>query len=315
MRYLPFCPTPSSWRFISLLVRPDRGRILAQAGVEMRCLWALLALCGPVSSSATVVEEVIEVPVSVRTIHGQDVSQPIKVTVFRDDAREKAPYLVLNHGRPASPADFARMKRQRYAENSRYFVSQGFVVFVPTRVGYGESGGVDVEYSGRCDSRNYMPVYEAAADQTLAVLKTAKDLPYVDLSRGIVVGQSFGGMTAITLSTREVPGLAGAINFAGGGGGNPTASPEKPCSPHRLEAAYKEYGASSRVPTLWLYSENDRFWGPELPKQWFSAFVEAGGKARFIQLPPYKENGHGIFSGNPGSWKLAFEDFLREIGF
>jgi hypothetical protein len=59
-----------------------------------------------------------------------------------------APYLVLNHGRPAN-GNLAGMQRQRYSDNSRYFVSLGFVVLVPTRVGYGESGGPDVEDSGR----------------------------------------------------------------------------------------------------------------------------------------------------------------------
>ena len=71
-------------------------------------------------------------------------SQAIKVTVFRDDTRAVAPYLVLNHGRSPSPQEFADMKRQRYSGNSKYFVSKGFVVLVPTRVGYGDSGGPDV---------------------------------------------------------------------------------------------------------------------------------------------------------------------------
>lgn len=274
---------------------------------------ALLFL--PCWAWAATVEEVIEVPVSVKTIYGQEANQTIKVTVFRDDKREKSPYLVLNHGRPTTEADFALMKRQRFSENSRYFVSQGFVVLVPTRVGYGESGGPDVEYSGRCDRRDYAPVYAASADQTVAVLKAANNLPYVDLSRGLVVGQSFGGMTSITLSTRALPGLMGAVNFSGGGGGNPSSRPANPCSAWRLENLYKDYGTASKVPTLWLYSENDRFWGPELPKEWFASFVGAGGKARFVQLPPYKDNGHGIFTGNPAAWKAAFEDFIHELGF
>jgi dienelactone hydrolase len=283
--------------------------------MRLNHLLHILALCVPSLSLAAVVEEVIEVPVSVKTIYGQEANQPIKVTVFRDDKRESAPYLVLNHGRPATEADFAKMKRQRYSENSRYFVALGFVVLVPTRVGYGESGGPDVEYSGRCDSKNYTPVYAASADQTVAVLKAAANLPYVDLARGIVVGQSFGGMTSITLSTRALPGLVGAVNFAGGGGGNPTDRPENPCSAYRLTALYEDYGAVSKVPTLWLYSENDRYWGSELPKEWFTSFVRAGGKAQFVQLPPYKDNGHSIFSGNPNAWKSAFESFLHEVGF
>lgn len=272
-------------------------------------------LCAPALSCAAVLEEVIDVPVRVKTIYGQEANQTIKVTVFRDDRRGKAPYLVLNHGRPASEADFVKMKRQRFSENSTYFVTLGFVVFVPTRVGYGESGGLDVEYSGRCDSRNFAPAYAAAADQTVAVLKAAMSLPYVDLSRGIVVGQSIGGMTSIALATRDMPGLVGAVNFAGGGGGNPSERPEHPCSAYRLSALYRDYGAASKVPTLWLYSENDRYWGSELPKKWFKGFVDAGGTARFIQLPPYKDNGHGIFTGNPGSWKPAFETFLSDLGF
>lgn len=194
----------------------------------------------------------MDVPVQVKTIFGQVVSQPIKVTVFRDDQRERAPYLILNHGRPASEAEFAAMKRVRYADNARYFVSLGFAVFVPTRVGYGESGGVDVEYSGRCDSRSYAPVYAAAADQTVAVVQAAAALPCVDPGKGLLVGQSFGGMTTIALAARDLPGLAGAVNFAGGGGGDPVGHPENPCSPHRLKSLYGEYGAQNKVPTLWL---------------------------------------------------------------
>lgn len=278
-------------------------------------LLLLSALLLPGVSFAAVVEEVLEVPVSVRTIYGQEVNQAIKVTVFRDDQRDKAPYLILNHGRPATAAGFANMKRQRYSDNSRYFVSLGFVVLVPTRVGYGETGGPDVEYSGRCDSRNYAPVYAAAADQTAAVLKAATHLPYVDQSRGIVVGQSFGGTTAITLSTTALPGLVGAVNFAGGGGGSPTERPENPCSSYRLTSLFKDYGASARVPTLWLYSENDRYWGVDLPREWFTEFVKAGGNAKFVQLPPYKDDGHPIFTGNRNAWQPAFEGFLRELGF
>ncbi len=278
-------------------------------------LVAVLHLYFSSISYAAIIEEVIDVPVSVKTLYGQEVNQTIKVTVFRDDQREKAPYLVLNHGRPANADGFAKMKRQRYSENSQYFVSLGFVVFVPTRVGYGDSGGPDVEYSGRCEGKDFAPGYAAAVDQTVAVLKMAENFSYVDVSRGIVVGQSFGGMTAIAIAARGISGLVGAVNFAGGGGGNPQDRPENPCGGNRLGSLYKNYGATSKVPTLWLYSENDRYWGPDLPKKWFNGFVEAGGKARFVELPPYMDNGHGIFSGAPSSWKSAFEDYVHDIGF
>ena len=274
-----------------------------------------VVLLNPGKSLADIVEEVIDVPVKVKNIYGLTIEHATKVTIFRDDSRAKAPYLVLNHGRPPNEADFAKMKRQRYPDNSRYFVSRGFVVFVPTRVGYGETGGPDVEYSGQCNRKDYKAVYAAAADQTEAVLQQASTLPYVDLSQGIVVGQSFGGTTAITLATRNLSGLRGTVNFAGGGGGNPVTQSANPCSESALATLFSEYGVTAKVPTLWFYSENDKFWGNELPKRWFDGFVNNGGKGQFVQLPPYKDNGHSIVSGDPAAWKPKFEAFIHSLGF
>ena len=226
-----------------------------------------------------------------------------------------APYLVLNHGRPASEADFAQMKRQRFSALSRYFVGLGFTVLVPTRVGYGDTGGPDVEHSGRCDSRNYPPVYAAAADETEQLLGALARHPGVSLERGLVVGQSFGGLTTLALSARRLPGLVAGVNFAGGGGGNPSEHPGNPCSAGRLARLFRQYGEQAQVPTLWFYSENDRFWGAQLPKDWAAGYNEAGGRASFVSLPPYKADGHGSFAGQPEAWKPAFEQFLKAQGF
>lgn len=278
---------------------------------------ALAALLAAANVSAATVEEVVEVPVTIQVPHGPTADQNIVVTIFRDDSREKAkaPYLVINHGRPASPADFEKMGRVRYPAIARYLVSRGFTVLIPTRVGYGDSGGPDLENSGKCDARNFAPAFRAAAEQTLAVLAYASQLPYVDSQRGLLVGQSFGGATTIALSTLAVPGLRGAVNFAGGAGGNPTTHPGQPCSAQRLAALYQDYGHQARVPTLWLYSENDQFFGSVLPRQWFDGFVAGGGTGRFVTLPPFKNDGHPSFSGNPEAWKPEFEAFLTQLGF
>jgi hypothetical protein len=45
----------------------------------------------------------------------------------------------------------AQPTRFRYEQQARYFVGKGFVVMVPTRVGYGETyDGFDPETSGGC---------------------------------------------------------------------------------------------------------------------------------------------------------------------
>jgi dienelactone hydrolase len=47
-------------------------------------------------------------------------------------------------------------------------------------------------------------------------------MPYIDTSRGLIVGQSFGGQTAIAAASLNIDGVVAAVNFSGGsGGGNP----------------------------------------------------------------------------------------------
>jgi dienelactone hydrolase len=273
----------------------------------------LLACALP--AQAILQEEVIELAVSVQPARGRPVSQPIKVTIIRDDGVAKSPVVILNHGRAVKREDRAKLGRARYSDNARYFVGKGFVVFVPTRVGYGVSGGPDVEDSGACQTKNYPPVYEASAQQTLAVLAHARTLPYADAARTVVVGQSFGGTTAITVAAKNVPGVVAAVNFAGGGGGNPVDKPGDPCRPDLLARLFAAYGKTARIPTLWLYSENDRYFGKDHPHAWFKAFAAAGGKGEFVQLPAHGDDGHGSFTRNPGAWKPAMDAFLRGNGF
>lgn len=279
--------------------------------------WIALLLASIVSAPAAagVVEEVVEIPVAVKDIYAHAHRHTITVTVFRDDQRAKSPFLVLSHGRAGTAAGRHTLGRARYPDNSRYFVSRGFAVFVPTRVGYGITGGPDVENSGTCSRRDFPPAFEAGAVQTIAVIEHAKRQSFVDPNRGVLVGQSVGGAITIALAARNIPGVAGAINFAGGAGGDPDANPENPCSEGSLRGVLAAFGEKSKTPMLWLYSENDRYWGKQYPRAWFDAYRARGGAAEFVQLPSYKTDGHGSFVGNPGAWKPAVETFLATIGF
>lgn len=119
-----------------------------------RLILVSLLLCS-LAVRAALVEEVTKLPVSVRDRSGTEHRHEITLTVFRDDARATAPFLILNHGRPGSAAAMVRFGRARYAANSAYFVKRGFAVFVPTRIGYGVTGGADVEESGVCGRRYF----------------------------------------------------------------------------------------------------------------------------------------------------------------
>ena len=286
-----------------------------------RCGWRhivaaafAIATAGP--ALAALVEEQHDVPIAVVDGYGKSIAQPIKVTVFFDDATPKPrPVLVINHGRAADGAGRAALGRARYSDASRWFARLGFAVIVPTRLGYGVSGGEDVEDSGACSAKNYLPGYAAAAEETIAALRFMHQRADTLKDRDIVVGQSYGGATSIAVAALNPSGTVATINFAGGGGGDPKERARSPCSPARLERMFAKYGETARVPTLWIYSVNDMYFGPDLPQQWFKAFQTAGGAGRFVQVPPYGDDGHATFVRAPAVWQPIVAEFLRAQGF
>jgi len=284
--------------------------------VFLKLILILFLFCN--SSFARIIEEIIEVPVSVSNSNFSNnpkFEQKITVTIWRDDAIKKAPYLLFSHGRAGTDQERGKFGRSSEKRNSEYFVSKGFAVILPTRIGYGVSGGPDADYSGACGNKNYLEARKVAIDQSKQVLNHVFDFSYIDRTKGIVVGQSVGGFTTIGLSAENISGLKGAINFAGGDGGDPIKSAEKPCGDYLIKDTFANYGTSNKIPTLWLYSVNDKYWGQQLPKDWFAAFQKAGGKGQFVSLPAYKEDGHSIFRGDLNAWKNDFEKFIKEIGF
>jgi dienelactone hydrolase len=286
----------------------------AVQGRAFLCIALLSAASFP--AHARLQEENFDLPVSVVDAYGKQIAQPIKVTVFSDDRNpQPAPILVLNHGRAAEAQGRAELGRARYSEISRFFVQRGFIVAVPTRIGYGASGGEDVEDTGPCSRKNYPPGFSAAAQQTLAVLQAARQRPDAARDRAVIMGQSFGGATAVAVAGLNPPGVQAAINFAGGSGGNPKTAPQRPCAPHMLERTFKSYGETARIPMLWIYTENDMYFGPKYPREWHAAYVAAGGPAEFVQFAAHGDDGHALFTRFPAVWQPRVVEFLEGRGF
>ena len=265
---------------------------------------------------AKLVQDIFKVPVTVKDAYGKEISQDIVVTVFVEDSTpQPRPIMVIGHGRAPEATKRAAFGRATYITNARWFAQMGFLVAVPTRVGYGVSGGEDVEDSGVCTRKNYPPGYAASAVQTLKVLEVMRLRPDTAKDRAIILGQSYGGATAITVAAQNPPGVQATINFAGGGGGNPETQPQNPCAPGSLERMFADYGKTARTPTLWIYTENDMFFGPKLPKEWFDAFKAAGGVGEYVRFPANGSNGHGLFTQDPDVWRPRLLQFLRGVGY
>jgi dienelactone hydrolase len=290
---------------------PRHGSIPASRAALAFLLTALLAPA--LSPAAEIIEQTIKVPVTLHVPGGAELHQDIAVTIIREAAAGRRPFLVLMHGRGASQAERTAMGLQTYPANSRYFAAMGFVVLVPTRVGYGVSGGPDVEYTGTCASKRFSDGAEIALGQVRQVLAHAQRLPYVDPDHGIVVGESFGGLVAIAIAASDIRGVVAAVNVSGGDGGDARKRTDEPCRPDQMRETFARYGRANRLPTLWMYSANDRVWGPVYPRQWFAAFTHAGGRGQFVELPADKNNGHYIFNRNAVAWHPAFEGFVGRL--
>jgi len=92
------------------------------------------------------------------------------------------------------------------------------------------------------------------------------------------------------------------------------AKPNNNCAPDKLVEATSEFGRTSRVPMLWIYVENDTFFGPDLSRRMHEAFTAAGGNAEYHMLPPFGNEGHFLI-GSPDSisiWSPLVTRFLDE---
>lgn len=260
-------------------------------------------------------EEILRLQVTVKDLYGREETRQIPLTTFRPSGDGPFPLVVMSHGRAVTDRR-AQQGRQRFSVLARYLVSKGFAVFVPTRVGYGETyGDFDPENSGNCEQMRPQAAAQAAADQVLATVQHAKTLPWVDASRWVAMGQSVGGLTTLAVASRNPPGLVAAVNFAGGIGGNPSTRAGNPCGPTVLERLWRGQAATAKLPVLWLYWANDMYWGADWPRRWAGAWTEGGGTVQFHQLPAVGADGHDGLNADMDRWVPLVEAYLSTAGY
>jgi dienelactone hydrolase len=262
-------------------------------------------------------ETIAKLPVTVALPAGKKHTGQMIVTHFRPDGNGPFPVVIINHGRTSGRDKRADPPRWRYTAVARYFVRRGFAVLVPTRLGYGDAGiDPDPEFSGRnCNERDFDAGLVAFIQETGAALDFARTQSWADARLAILVGHSYGGLGTIAASGKNLSGVIAAINFSGGAGGNPQQNPNRPCSPAEITSIMKEAGSRARIPTLWLYAENDHFWGRDWPRQWYAAYTGAGGRADMSMLPPVGDEGHHLLSRGFQTWRPLADRFLEKVGF
>ena len=225
------------------------------------------------------------------------------------------PAIVLSHGSPGSPSarvDFPA----KYPVASAVFTRWGFVVVNPVRRGYGKTGGAWAEGYGPCAHPDFVHAGLATATDIAAAVSWVRQHPNVDPRRVVLVGQSAGGWGSLAAASRGDLPIRGVVNFAGGRGGKQQGIANNNCSPDALVAAAGTLGKTARVPTLWIYTQNDQFFAPELSRRMVVAYTASGGLATYHVLPAIGRDGHALINMPDGValWEAKVEAFLREIG-
>ncbi len=229
-------------------------------------------------------------------------------------AASAAPLVVINHGSPADPAVRPAMRPAScQSEAVRWFTARGHLVAIPMRRGYGQTGGAWAESFGGCALADYAQAGRETARDILAVVQAMRTQPGAASAPAVVVGQSAGGWGALALAAQNPPEISHIVNMAGGRGGWQGNQPNRVCRPESLVRVAGGWGATARMPTLWIYAANDTFFGPDLARDMAGAWRLAGGRIVLRQLPPFGRDGHGLFFGTGGSaiWGPMVADFLR----
>jgi dienelactone hydrolase len=225
------------------------------------------------------------------------------------DLPGKHPLALLTHGSSRIAEEQAQLTPWQLLPQALWFARRGFVALVVVRRGYGTSGGErDLHRCLRCMQIDPEDAAQNAAQDLRMAIEYAGGLPQVDATHIVAAGVSTGGFATTALTAQAPPGLIAAINFAGGTGSR--ADHDVPIAKEVIRA-YRSFGKTSRVPMLWLYAENDKYFWPELAHQFDEAFRSKGGNDQFILAPAIGSDGHSLFR-HVDAWSATVDGFLKQ---
>jgi len=209
-------------------------------------------------------------------------SLDLKGFVWKPQGPGPFPAILWNHGSEKRPGAVDRV--------APFFVSRGYVFFVPHRRGQGRSPGPyimdQLRTAGSPAQRSFMLVQlheEQLLDQ-LAAVAYLKSLPYVDRSRLVVMGFSFGGIQTMLAAERGA-GYRVAVNCSGAA----QSWQQAPDLQRRLTMAAR----NAVMPVFFLQARNDY---DLAPNRILSEQMNASGKR--MEAKVYPAYGSGAQDGH-----------------
>ena len=194
-------------------------------------------------------------------------------------------------------------------------MAHGYAVAVPQRPGHGKTGGPYYEDQGAsARSADFRKAGLGTAASIAAAIDYMTHQRFVQKTGVLAIGQSAGGWGALALASQHYPPLKAVVAFAPGRGGRVNGEANRNCAPDRLIAAARQFGEQTRIPSLWIYAENDSYFGPDLSRRLADAYRLAGGRAEYHLLPAVGSDGHNLdrtIADAEKLWAPLLEKFLE----
>jgi dienelactone hydrolase len=248
----------------------------------------LAALAGPIMLMPGPVEtEGTQEGRALWLLPSQDPAVPMLTTVFHPPGDGPFPMLLMNHGTTRNPTERPYFPLLEFNAAAEWFVDHKYVVVAPQRPGHGDTGGPFFEEVAPCDDPQFREAGLAVAEAASIALGYMTAQPFIRSDDIVVLGQSGGGFGTLALASQNPPGVRAAINFAGG-----RTCRENPQAPKRLVEITAEFCRTTHLPMLWIYTQNDNFFPPEVSKPMYEACRAAGADVEYHLMPPFEDNGH-----------------------
>jgi dienelactone hydrolase len=246
---------------------------------------------------------------------------PILAYVVRPVGDGPFPLVIMNHGISLDATQRSFYPPLEYRDAAYWFARHGNFVISPIRYGAssldnkdrGIYGSVFAQV-GSCNDPNFLGPGFAIATLDEWIIENISKKKIIAPAKVLVVGQSGGGWGSIALASRNPPSVRAIITFAAGRGGRVDGKPNNNCAPDKLVEDTAYFGRTARVPMLWIYAENDTYFGPALTKRMHDAFTGAGGNSEYHVLPPFGSDGHFMIDSAAAVpiWSPFVTKFLEE---
>lgn len=234
---------------------------------------------------------------------------PIKLEAFVYEPRQpNGQVIVFSHGSTGGKKEVIG-NTIKFVRIGKIAMDRGYRMVVFMRKGRGQSEGMFIEESGRCDRTSLKRELDDAVPQLLEVMDWIEQR--FGVKQVILMGHSRGGFLSTQVAAAHPQRVLAAVNLAGAW----TAVCETRNGGYGRDAF--KHSAGTFKNQYWAYFENDTYFAPDKfsdPQyDWFTNTAKEAG-IRFKKYPQLdQKDGHSTPTFQPEVWAQDVYGWLSQL--